>query len=97
MGERLACLLTIVFSRLMLKPMSPSARLASYRRSSALSGADTAAMLGCSRSAVWLIENQRRRPGRRLALAIERLTADWTEGPIRVSEWDAPAASGKAA
>lgn len=55
--------------------------------------------LGVDRSHLSRVARGERLPGRRLANVIERLSADWAEGPIRSVEWDAveDAKSGAAA
>jgi hypothetical protein len=49
--------------------------------------AEAAYRLGCDASYLGRLRKGTRRPGLRLALAIERLSATWPEGPIRVQEW----------
>lgn len=49
-----------------------------------------ACLLHCHESHLSHIRHGRRRPNLHLALALERLTASWEHGPIRVAEWDAP-------
>jgi hypothetical protein len=47
-----------------------------------------ARLLGTSTSMFRKVRVGTRSPGRKLSLAIERLSATWDEGPIRASEWD---------
>jgi hypothetical protein len=48
-----------------------------------------ARLIGCDRSFAWRIVHGKRRPGRRLALVIERATFGWKNGPVRAADWDA--------
>lgn len=43
--------------------------------------------LGCDRSYVKKLASGERRPGVNIVLAVERLSTDWSEGPILASEW----------
>jgi len=52
-----------------------------------LSGAEAARRLGVHFTMVTHLKRRRRRPGLALAVAIERLTATWSDGPIRSDEW----------
>ncbi len=66
---------------------SPNVRLRRFLKSRGWSGAQLARELGFERSFVWRIVEGKRRPGLALAVAIERLTATWSDGPIRSDEW----------
>lgn len=67
---------------------SPQTRFASWCQASGLSQTEIATRLDVAQSFVSKIVNGERFPGRRVAHAIERETADWPEGPIRSVEWD---------
>lgn len=70
-----------------------SSRFASWVTWTKWRPAETAYRLGCDASYLGRLRKGTRRPGLRIAVAIEKLSASWTEGPIRVQEWheDAPA------
>lgn len=51
--------------------------------------AELAHRVECSDGMISAIVQERKMPGRALANAIERITADWSEGPIKSEEWDA--------
>ena len=55
-----------------------------------------ATALNCHQSLVGLVIRRERTPGRRVALAIERATQAWADGPLYAEEWDR-AARGNAA
>lgn len=65
----------------------PSARVRRWRESKGLSVRMAAAAIGCSASAVSLIEAGKRSAGLTVAFQIEAATADWDEGPIAATEW----------
>ena len=52
-----------------------------------ISDAEVARKIGCDASYPPKIRVGRRTPGLDLAHAIERLSADWPDGPIRTEEW----------
>lgn len=54
---------------------------------SGLSQTGAAHALGCSASYVSRMKGRYRIPDLRVALALERVTADWSGGPIVPSEW----------
>lgn len=47
-----------------------------------------AVAMGCHVSYVGLVARGERTPGRRRALAIERATHSWADGPLYAEEWD---------
>ena len=69
--------------------MNPGSRLRDFLASANRPRAQVAKGLGCTRAHLYHLMSGYRTPGLRLALAIERLTADWQHGPIRAAEWDA--------
>ncbi len=66
----------------------PHKKLKAWLASECLSVGEAARSLGCSRPLLSMIVNGHRKPGRRVANMIERLTAPWIDGPIRAAEWD---------
>lgn len=60
-----------------------------------LTQAQLADELGCSSTFASMLCRGEKMPGRALANAIERITADWSEGPIRSEDWDEFEASQK--
>lgn len=66
----------------------PHKRLRAWLAWKGLTVTDGSEQLRCSRTLLSLIANGHRRPGRRVANMIERITAPWPKGPIRASEWD---------
>ena len=44
--------------------------------------------LSCSPSFITMMARGSHKPGRALASRIERVSAAWPEGPLRVAEWD---------
>jgi transcriptional regulator with XRE-family HTH domain len=79
--------------------MQAGERLRSFRvargsSQEALAAEITALGCKCTQSFVGLVEHGKRRVGLEFAHAVEALTKDWDEGPIRTEEWlqedDAP-------
>ena len=62
-------------------------RFARWMRLMGLTTVQLAAQLNCNRSFVSLLLTGRKRPGLTTAVKIEKLSAAWSEGPIRCSEW----------
>lgn len=62
-------------------------RLQRFLVAAALSQAEFGRRVGVHRSHVGHLLNGRRRATLAQAVLIERLTARWSEGPIRCSEW----------
>lgn len=58
--------------------------ITSYRTRTETTKVALAKALGITRAYVWAIERNGRKPGRALAVRIERLT----EGEIKVEDWD---------
>lgn len=69
--------------------VSPQVRFAAWCKASGLSQAEIAERLDVAQSFVSKMLHGERFPGRRVANSIERETADWSDGPIRSTEWDA--------
>ena len=70
----------------------PAERLRAFMSAMGWTHEDAATRFRCHGSMVSLIVTERRSPGRRLAVKIERETRDWERGPIRVREWPPKAA-----
>lgn len=68
---------------------APHERLAAFLACKGWSQSKAGAELGCSQVTVSCILRGTKLPGRLLANEIERVTADWADGPIRSEEWDA--------
>jgi transcriptional regulator with XRE-family HTH domain len=61
--------------------------MAAFRAAQGWSQAELARRIGISQGFVAQVESGRKNLGLAPALALERLTADWSEGPIEASEW----------
>lgn len=66
--------------------MSGSVRIDRFLKERGLTNKAAAELLGCSAAFVTMMRRGKR-PGLALAVRVERLTAGWSEGPIRCSEW----------
>lgn len=62
-------------------------RLDRLLRAQGVSSKAAAQILGCTPAFVAMMRRGEKRPGLAMAVRIERLTAQWSEGPIRPSEW----------
>lgn len=62
-------------------------RFRAWRESTGESQAEVAKRIGVHQTMVGFIERGERRPNVDIAVAIERETKDWSEGPILVTEW----------
>lgn len=70
------------------EPPLVARRFAAWVEQSGLSAADLASALGCHVSYIRHLATGEKLPGRLISHAIEKLTADWSEGPIVAREWD---------
>lgn len=66
---------------------TPGTKLRAFRRALGWTTGQAAERVGCERSYVSLLEGGHRTPSLKIAAAIERLTAEWGEGPIRCTDW----------
>jgi transcriptional regulator with XRE-family HTH domain len=64
----------------------PNQRLKRFRESQGYSQTELAGLLGCDPSFIGKVESGVRRFSA-FAFALEDLTADWEEGPIRARDW----------
>jgi transcriptional regulator with XRE-family HTH domain len=66
----------------------PGERMKSFRQSIGWSKAEFARAVGCHPTYIRLIEEGRRElSGLEFAQRLEALSAEWSDGPIRVEEW----------
>ena len=68
--------------------MNASERMAQWLAEEGLTMSSLARKLNCTPSHVGHLIARRRKPSRRVANLIERLSAQWPMGPIRSTEWD---------
>jgi transcriptional regulator with XRE-family HTH domain len=61
--------------------------LKAFRDAIAMSQADLAEKLGCTRSYVSFVESGQKAPGLEFAVKLEHLTANAEGGPIRAADW----------
>lgn len=69
--------------------MNATARLSEWVSAQTWCPLEASFRLKVDRSHLGRLMRGERMPGRRLANRIERLSADWAEGPILSMEWDA--------
>lgn len=62
-------------------------RFRAWRASLGESQAEVAQRIGVHQTMVGFIERGERQPGIDIAVAIERETAGWENGPIKIAEW----------
>lgn len=67
--------------------MDARERFQQWRKGADLSQSEAAELIGCAQSLVSAIERGAKRPGLTVAFTIERLTAEWAEGPILARDW----------
>jgi hypothetical protein len=67
---------------------TPHDRFARWVAWSTKSRLEIGELLGCSDVFVGLVLNRKRLPGLPTAVALERASADWPDGPIKVGEWE---------
>jgi len=67
--------------------MSAHSRFAKWLEFLAASDSEVARRLGCDATYPGKIRSGRRTPGLDVAHAIEKLSTEWPEGPIRTEEW----------
>ena len=69
--------------------MTVHERFAAWVAAKGWSQHEAARMIGCSQALVsQVIAGRKSVSGLQIAHAIERLSADWIDGPIRTEEWD---------